>query len=99
MQQVLNSGNTVNNNYNIINNITQIKCGEDDTAFDIEVVTSLVKLGYNIDEVNAQLQVDGSHIKLLYAKMLADKQARAYSFLSSLSPHSGGAALSNNWVL
>lgn len=55
-----------------------------------------MKLGYNIDEVKVQLQKEGSHIQMLYAKMLNDKKALmnpiapSYvpSFISSLSPTS-----------
>lgn len=63
-----------------------------------------MKLGYNLDEVKSQLTKAGSHISMLYQKMLADKKAIMTpiapsfvpSILSTLSPTSA-TALDNSF--
>lgn len=59
VQNIKNSGNTINNNFNIINNITQINCpgassgshdpatgqSKSDENYDLEIITSLVRNG------------------------------------------------------
>ena len=105
---------TVNNNINIINNITQINCNHDGSlnnssftskggsncsltnpntnqsnnisktgldasknvsgSVDNDLVSSIVKLGYPIDDVMNQLQNENSHIHKLYTKLMDEKK-------------------------
>ncbi len=103
-------GSTVNNNFNIINNITHINCqaaeegpaldsvgGRNNTSslfsksngpsarsknavdinpgsVDCDLVTSIVRLGYPLEEVQKQLQDGSSHIHLLYTRLLKQKK-------------------------
>jgi serine/threonine protein kinase len=106
------NGGTVNNNINIINNITHINCGYNGSltysnqsfsskggsnssllaknsnsntnfglegskatdSLDAELLSSIVKLGYSVEEVKQQLQNEQSHIYKLYNKLLDEKR-------------------------
>lgn len=102
---------TVNNNINIINNITQINCplngsltysnqsftskggsncslinkssnisnaGLENSknlgSVDNDLVSSIIKLGYSMDEIMQQIQNENSHIHKLYNKLLDEKK-------------------------
>jgi len=102
---------TVNNNFNIINNITHINCpGKHETnnlectndslaaksnissmfskndhsaraenpnnneSVDYDVVASIVKLGYSMEEVQKQLQNENSHVKALYERLAKQRK-------------------------
>ena len=103
---------TVNNNINIINNITHINCGYNGSltysnqsfsskggsnssllaknsnsnatfglegskgadSVDTELLSSIVKLGYSMEEIKQQLQNEQSHVYKLYNKLLDEKR-------------------------
>ena len=99
-------GSTINNNFNIINNITHINCppmpkaDENDSltaksnassllskndysaraknpeveSVDYDLITSITKLGYQIEDVQKQLLNENSHIRALYDRLLQQKK-------------------------
>jgi len=75
------SGGTVNNNFNIVNNITHITYARDagttkenDRSIDCDIVNSIIRLGYSNSEITQQMQNEKSHIYLLYNRIKDQKQ-------------------------
>lgn len=94
-------GSTVNNNFNIINNITHINYpGKSNTSsllcnsnhpsardsIDYDLVGSIVKLGYSINEVQKEIKNEKSHIHRLYKKLLGDKKNLNMGIAPQLEP-------------